>query len=290
MPNFTDRTLRRLKAPINPRRVRRLDAGPAKGAPYLDGEDVIDTLNEIFGYGEWSFELVGQPWVAESGVEGSNKTTPYEVWCCIGTLTVGGAKHSGFGTNVRSGTGSAGLEMAIKGATTDALKRAAVHYGDQFGLGLRDKPDDRDMVDAWNKWVEAEKARRANAQAEGAHIAQPDVEPAPHASASPDRSPAPSEPQEAERPAGGRLTLAEVEAEFRAEKRSSGIGGAWLSRSDTIKPLTQELIDRWCAQSPGGSAAELVYESMVWMAGDAANKSIAESCQRWLDERKEHAA
>lgn len=296
MPNLSANTLHWLNAPIDPGRVSRFESGPAKGAPYLEGDDVIDALNHIFGFGEWSFELISAPWVAESGVEGQNKT-PYEVWCCMGKLTIGGITHTGFGTNVRSGTGSASLEMAIKGVATDALKRAAVHHGDQFGLSLRRKPAQAILQKEWDAWQADMDARRARAaEAKGAHIAQSETVTNHASSASPDRSPMPpaeqvNAPEPDASPAqAGRLTVAAVEAAFRAEKRASSIAGAWLTRSDIPRPVTQELLDRWSASNPDGTAAELVYQSMVWMSTDAANKSLAEACQKWLDERKERAA
>ena len=136
---FTPEAIAELDGPLDPRRVVAFQSGPQKGVPYLEGHDVIRRANEIFGYGNWGFELVGQPTMVESGEQGNNKT-PYQVWMAVGRLSIaGGQSVTEIGTNVRQGGGSASLEMAIKGAVTDAIKRCLTHLGDQFGLVLRDK-------------------------------------------------------------------------------------------------------------------------------------------------------
>ena len=107
--------------------------GPAKGSKYLTGQDVIETANRIFGYGAWGFELITPPICLE-------REDRYEVWGAHGVLHVeGGGSFSDFGTCVRNGKGPSGLEMAIKGAVTDCVKRCLRNYGDQFGLVLYEK-------------------------------------------------------------------------------------------------------------------------------------------------------
>ena len=131
-----------LAQPLDPNRVTVGQNGPLRNIKYLEGEDVIRTANRIFGYGEWGFELIGQPWAVEKGEQGGNNTA-YEVWAAHGRLSVsGGGSFADVGTCVRSGAGSGGLEMAIKGAVTDCVKRCLRNYGDQFGLILYDKTTD----------------------------------------------------------------------------------------------------------------------------------------------------
>lgn len=131
-----------LAQPLDPHRVTVGNSGPLRGIKYLEGEDVIRTANRIFGYGEWGFSLLSQPWVIEEGSQGSNHTK-YQVWAAHGRLMVsGGGSFADVGTCVRQGDGSGGLEMAIKGAVTDCVKRCLRNYGDQFGLILYDKTTD----------------------------------------------------------------------------------------------------------------------------------------------------
>lgn len=137
---FSPETLRELSLPLNPDRVSVLNDGPAKGAPYLDGEDVTRRANEIFGFGNWGFELASLPTLVES--EGNS-----QVWAALGRLHVRDAMPiADLGTCVRHGPGSHGLEMAIKGCATDAMKRCLKQLGDQFGLVLYDKSVNSDIL------------------------------------------------------------------------------------------------------------------------------------------------
>lgn len=131
-----------LAQPLDPKRVTVGRSGPLNGIKYLEGEDVIRNANRIFGYGQWGFELLSQPWIVEKGEQGNNATS-YEVWAAHGRLSVSeGGSFADVGTCVRQGKGSGGLEMAIKGAVTDCVKRCLRNYGDQFGLVLYDKTTD----------------------------------------------------------------------------------------------------------------------------------------------------
>ena len=135
-----------LRKPLNPDRVVTGQSGPLRGVKYLESHDVIFHANRIFGEGNWGF-TAERPFMLEAGKQGQNET-PYEVWACLGTLTVrGGMTFSDVGTNTRNGTGSSGLEMAYKGAVSDAMKRCLRMYGDQFGLVLYDKL--ADVAELW---------------------------------------------------------------------------------------------------------------------------------------------
>ena len=157
--------LSQLNEPLDHNRIVTFTKGPQQGLKYLEGHDVIKTANRIFGYGNWSYRLVGQPWVIEDGVQGNN-ATPYQVWAAIVEATVDGCEpFVELGTNTRQGTGSAALEMAIKGAVTDGMKRCLKNYGDQFGLVLYDKDAEYwDLPDAGERWDESYKDRAEPAQ------------------------------------------------------------------------------------------------------------------------------
>lgn len=128
-----------LRKPLDAERVITGSAGPLRGVRYLEGHDVIRTANEIFGFGRWQFEILQLPVMIEEGTQGQNQTF-YQVWMVHGRLTVDGCLSvEDIGTNTRNGQGSNGLEMAIKGAVTDCLKRCFKMFGDQFGLVLYDK-------------------------------------------------------------------------------------------------------------------------------------------------------
>ena len=140
---FTPEALAALAGPLDPRRVSVMpDGSPSAGVPYLEGHDVIQTANQIFGFGNWGFELTCPPW-AERGTGKAYQDKPgqpYTVWMALGRLTVrGGLTFSDIGSNLQSGPGGSATEMSVKGAATDALKRCLRLYGNQFGLVLYDK-------------------------------------------------------------------------------------------------------------------------------------------------------
>jgi len=118
---------------------------------YLQGCFIIDQLNETFGPLGWSTSL------QVDRIDG-----PFEIgdkihWQAIVTLTLTipleeitkVSTDVGYG----NGTGWDGLELALKEARTDALKRAAKDLGPGFGLGLYDKdnPLHKGGIDAWGR-------------------------------------------------------------------------------------------------------------------------------------------
>ena len=58
-----DRILWELRQPLDMSRVKRRQAPGLGSVPYLEGFDVINRANEIFGYA-WSFDLISEPLIA----------------------------------------------------------------------------------------------------------------------------------------------------------------------------------------------------------------------------------
>ena len=103
---------------------------------YIEGWQVINTANSIFGEDGWSSELVNVYNLDHDG----------DVVCqAIIKVTAMGVTKSDLGISVaqgrRDGSGVAAetLDMAMKGAVTDALKRAFRQFGDAFGNFLYEK-------------------------------------------------------------------------------------------------------------------------------------------------------
>ena len=98
---------------------------------YIPGDEVIKRANEIFGPLGWSTN-VGEVQVVAPGVVAVTVS-----------VYAGGWTGSGVGTGIAKPNRASGditaeaWEMAVKGAETDAVKRALVKLGDTFGLGLR---------------------------------------------------------------------------------------------------------------------------------------------------------
>ena len=150
---LTEQALHDLALPLNPARVLTLPHGHrAAGLPYLPAHDVIGRANEIFGFGGWSSDLVGPPFVLVP-VGGDGKG---ELWAAVVRVTIlaTGASYTDIGVGERSGAGPAALEMAAKGAVSDGVKRALTYLGAQFGLVLRDKSMDRATLET--EWAAIE--------------------------------------------------------------------------------------------------------------------------------------
>ena len=110
---------------------------------YIEGFDVIDTANLIFGYGNWSYLISKLEQVSQEQNHNQNFVVCYKA---VVKLIVKDDNHSKsiFRQDVGFGTGTAKTladshENAGKEAVTDALKRAMRSFGNQFGNSLYDK-------------------------------------------------------------------------------------------------------------------------------------------------------
>lgn len=118
---------------INPQRISQRKGGGGRALSYLEAWDVKAHLIRVFGFGGFSSDVLTAELMFEDQV-GSNWNVGYKV---ILRLTVGDATYT------EAAVGSANLpqrgeahDMAVKTAESDALKRAAINLGDQFGLSL----------------------------------------------------------------------------------------------------------------------------------------------------------
>lgn len=136
-----------LLKPINPNRVaKRSHAG--RSLSYLEAWDVKAHLIRIFGFGGWSWDVLE----ASIAYEDQNEKGQWQVgYRVVGRLTI----HDLACTYTEAAVGSATLpsrgdahDMAIKTAESDALKRAAINLGTQFGLSLYSNGATRDVVGA----------------------------------------------------------------------------------------------------------------------------------------------
>ena len=110
---------------------------------YIEGFDVIDTANLIFGYGNWSYLISSLTQVSQEQNHNQNFVVCYKA---VVKLIVKDENHTksifrqdvGFGSGVAK-TLADSHENAGKEAVTDALKRAMRSFGNQFGNSLYDK-------------------------------------------------------------------------------------------------------------------------------------------------------
>jgi DNA recombination protein Rad52 len=128
-----------LRKPLNARRVLKRKGAGGQELSYLATPDVIQKLNEIFGEDGWMDRLLSiEPVNANVGGAMMWRAT-VSVEARIGDRWI---QHADTGIGVargKSGISPEELEKCIKEAVSDALKRAARKFGDQFGNCLYDK-------------------------------------------------------------------------------------------------------------------------------------------------------
>jgi len=147
---MTDLT-KELKKPLDASRVKTFgsNAGAKKGLSFLEGHDVINELNEVFSF-NWSSQVRGLELVECRTYEnrGKQMVQPYYIAKCMIQATIDGelVQHDGIGggsSSMPESNIAEAHEFAAKNAETDALKRAAVKFGDRFGLALYEKEQTR---------------------------------------------------------------------------------------------------------------------------------------------------
>lgn len=137
---FTTEQVEFLLRAINPNRVRQRQGAGRMQLSYLEGYEVRAHLTRVFGFGNWSVRTKVDIEYAEqrAGQRGEVWAVGARGWAqlLINTDTVPVVYEDvSFAENISPSRGDA-TDQAMKSAATDALKRAAVNLGDQFGLSL----------------------------------------------------------------------------------------------------------------------------------------------------------
>jgi DNA recombination protein Rad52 len=132
-----------LLKPLNPVRVAKRSGG-GRQLSYLEAWDVKAHLNRIFGFLNWSADVQDSSLAFEEQNEKGQWNVGYKVTL---RLSVEQATYTesavGFSTLPSRGEAH---DMAIKTAESDALKRAAINMGTQFGLSLYNNGSTADVV------------------------------------------------------------------------------------------------------------------------------------------------
>ena len=133
--NQTDQLLKG----INPSRVGK----DGKGFAHLEAWDVRAHLIRIFGFANWSAELVDMEPIFETCTEKDGKTRWTVAYRATMRLTIftGGMEDAVYteaavGDSQNNPNRADAHDMAIKTAESQAFKRCAINLGDQFGLSL----------------------------------------------------------------------------------------------------------------------------------------------------------
>jgi len=120
-----------LAAPLDLNNVKQRKGAGGRKLDYISGEHAIAEANRIFGFDGWSCETVHMECVKE------NPPT----YIARVRVRAGGVTREGWG-----GDNGNDHENAVKGAETDAIKRALRTFGNQFGLPLYDKEENAENL------------------------------------------------------------------------------------------------------------------------------------------------
>jgi DNA repair and recombination protein RAD52 len=109
----------------------------------LEGFDLIETANKIFGHGNWSYSITSLDHVSQESNANQNVVICYKAIVKLSVYSLDHSKHIskedvGFGTGI-SKTLADAHEGGAKEAVTDSLKRSMRSFGNQFGNSLYDK-------------------------------------------------------------------------------------------------------------------------------------------------------
>ena len=136
---LTDTQLRQLRAKLEAKHVKTRKANGAD-LHYVEGWHVIAEANRIFGYDAWDRRTLASHclWSGPSGAyHGAAYSAKVRVSVRAGDITV---VREGSGTGeAKAPTPGQAHELALKGAETDATKRALATFGNPFGLALYDR-------------------------------------------------------------------------------------------------------------------------------------------------------
>lgn len=138
-----------LLKPLNPARVAKRSGG-GRQLSYLEAWDVKAHLNRIFGFLNWSADVREASLAFEEKNEKGQWHVGYKV---VLALRIDNGSEWSSATYTEAAVGFATLpsrgeahDMAIKTAESDALKRAAINLGTQFGLSLYNNGSTADVI------------------------------------------------------------------------------------------------------------------------------------------------
>ena len=136
---LSDSQVRQLRAKLDGKHVKTRNAN-GTDLHYVEGWHVIAEANRIFGYDAWDRRTLASHcvWSGPSGAyHGAAYTAKVRVSVRAGDITI---VREGSGTGEgKAPTPGQAHELALKGAETDATKRALATFGNPFGLALYDR-------------------------------------------------------------------------------------------------------------------------------------------------------
>ena len=125
-----------LMRPLTAGRVKQRKVG-SKALSYLEAFDVRAHLTRIFGFGGFSDEILSCALLyCDRVADKGNWNVSYQVTMRLSVPQLGACWDDGAVGSAHLPDRGEALDMALKTAVSDALKRCAVNLGTQFGLSL----------------------------------------------------------------------------------------------------------------------------------------------------------
>jgi Rad52/22 family double-strand break repair protein len=223
-----------LLQPLSKARVsQRSQSG--RSLSYVEAWDIKRTLIRVFGFGGFSVTADQAECVAHLEGQGKDGKNHVVCWKVRVTLTIPSldAEYAEYAV------GSANLpsvadahDMAIKTAESDALKRAAINLGTQFGLSLYDNGSTSDVVGRTLVHTVNEEPVAVPEALGGPAVEQE------HAASEPDQAdPAPPTPEHSERAEEFLAALRELRGASDAD-RIRGIAALKMAYGDVLDETT----------------------------------------------------
>lgn len=139
---FNQEQLQLLNQELDSSRIKTRSKGNIQ-LSYLEGHDIINTANKIFGFGNWSYSVTSLDVVSHEVNQNQNNVVCYKA---VVKVSVYNQEHTlnisredvGFGTGIAK-TLADSHEGGAKEAITDGVKRCMKSYGNQLGLSLYSK-------------------------------------------------------------------------------------------------------------------------------------------------------
>jgi DNA repair and recombination protein RAD52 len=139
---FNDKQTQVLAYELDSSRIKSRSKGNIN-LSYLEGFDIIETANKIFGHGNWNYSISKLEQVSQETNQNQNHIICYKAIINVVVHDLQHSKHVsredvGFGTGIAKTLADA-HEGGAKEAVTDAIKRCFRSFGNQFGNSLYDK-------------------------------------------------------------------------------------------------------------------------------------------------------
>ncbi len=139
---FNEKQLAILNQELDSSRIKNRQKGNIS-LSYLEGFDLLETANRVFGFGNWDYSISKLENVSQEVNQNQNHIICYKAVVQIKVYDENHIKDIsredvGFGTGIAKTLADAN-EGAAKEAVTDAIKRALRSFGNQFGNSLYNK-------------------------------------------------------------------------------------------------------------------------------------------------------